>query len=207
MFKELLKNRLLMGALGVFVVFVGGCLLYLQHLDRQLAAEKAHTAENIQQWEARQQAAKPVEPPAVEQPQQGGHTHADGTWHAEPHEAHVEPPSEAGEPVRSEKTEKTVSYDGDPDLKSVSPDGKLIMNFDRPLTAEEQAEYDRLKATEKPEAYGGSEAQLKGWAIVNIQQKNRPAVARRIWDDMAAGLISKEEAIQQLREFSGITPR
>ena len=111
MFKELLKNRLFIGAFVCFVLFVGGCLLYLQHLDRQLAAEKARTAEKIHEWEAKQQAAKPVDPPAVEKPEQGGHTHADGTWHAGAHEAQVDPSTARNRPQRNDAPRPGVSND------------------------------------------------------------------------------------------------
>jgi len=82
MFKDLLKNRLFVGGLVFFVLFVCGGLLYLSHVKRTTERELARSRELLKQLQASQQQTE--KEPAVENAQ-GGHTHADGTWHAEPH--------------------------------------------------------------------------------------------------------------------------
>lgn len=63
--------------------------------------------------------------------------------------------------------------DWDPQLVYDAGDNKIDFNF-RPLTKEEQAEYERLKATENFETNGHNiEAWLRLAAIVNLQTKLR----------------------------------
>jgi hypothetical protein len=94
MLKDLFSNRLFIGALAIFVFCVGGSLLYMQHVERQVAKELAEMLEDIDQWNELQNQqpiveAPVVEAPVVEAPQQDGHVHADGTFHAAPDESPV----------------------------------------------------------------------------------------------------------------------
>ena len=79
MLKDVFSNRLFIGALAFFIFCVGGSLLYQQHVERQVEKQ---LAESI---------LKPKIPPKpkvrtpVLDTSQGGHFHADGTWHADPH--------------------------------------------------------------------------------------------------------------------------
>ena len=94
MFKDVFNNRLFIGALAFFTLCVAGSLLYMQHEKQKGAAELAETQERVRQWNEKQNEAPTAEVPVVEAPQQGGHTHADGTFHAVPHEpTPVESPS------------------------------------------------------------------------------------------------------------------
>lgn len=92
MLKALFRNRLFIGALAFFVLIVVSGTLYLRHNERQGQIELERSQERIQQWEARQKQTPkaPIAPsekvPEGETPQ-GGHIHADGTFHAEPHDA------------------------------------------------------------------------------------------------------------------------
>ena len=86
MLKGLFSNRLFISALAFFVLCVGGNLLYLQHVKQQSAREFAKTQERLKQWNERREAQSTAETPPVTDTLQGGHFHADGTFHAEPHE-------------------------------------------------------------------------------------------------------------------------
>ncbi len=163
---------------------------------------------------------KPVEPlekPTAETPvgetSQGGHVHEDGDpWHAETHETPVENPSiveKKLEPIEPpayiyDPDAKERPDGWDPDLVYETGHGKIIdLNY-RPLTEEEQAEYERLKATENPEHYGDKwEMGLRIIAIANIYRRNTPAFLDSLDADIAAGK-SSEEIDAKIREFSDI---
>jgi hypothetical protein len=73
-------------------MIVGG-MLYLQHVERQSAEALTRTKERLKQWEASQQVKPPKAAEApVGETSQGGHTHADGTFHEGPHETPIESP-------------------------------------------------------------------------------------------------------------------
>ncbi|MYA71882.1 hypothetical protein F4009_22205 [Candidatus Poribacteria bacterium] len=112
MFANILKNRLFIGALAFFVLCVAGSLLYMRHVEQQTARELAEAEERVQQWNEKQNQQPPAETAVGEkpdQPQQDGHSHADGTFHVGPHEpptpvespAVVPPKSEVSAPVGS----------------------------------------------------------------------------------------------------------
>ena len=86
MFKDLLRNRLFMGGLVFFVLFVSGGLLYLSHVKRTTERDLARSRELLKQWEASQQQQQQTEnaQAPVGDTSQGGHWHGD-EWHAEPH--------------------------------------------------------------------------------------------------------------------------
>ena len=93
MFRDILKNRLFIGALAFFVLCVVGSLLYLRHVEQQTARELAEVEKRVQQWNEKQNEAPTAEGPVGEVPeplQQNGHFHADGTFHAEAHDEPVE---------------------------------------------------------------------------------------------------------------------
>ena len=93
MLKDLFSNRLFIGALAIFIFCVGGSLLYMQHVTQKGEKELAETQAHVEQWNERQKEQPTAEAPVVEQPEQGGHFHADGTFHTEPH-ASIEVPAE-----------------------------------------------------------------------------------------------------------------
>ena len=84
MLKDLFTNRLFIGALAFFVLCVAGSLLYMHHETRKGAEYAAETQDRVAEWNAKQNQQPPVEAP-VGDTSQGGHFHADGTRHAEPH--------------------------------------------------------------------------------------------------------------------------
>lgn len=91
----------------------------------------------------------------------------------------------------------------DPDLVFDTGEKKIDLNY-RPLTEEEQAEYEHLKVTlVPPEDYGVTEAGLRITAIGNIQRKNAPAFMESIEADIIAGR-PREEIDAKLRTFSDI---
>ena len=92
MLKSLFSNRLFLGALAFFVLMIVGGTLYLRHIKRQGQIELERTQERLKQWEAQQ---KQTEKVPEGDTAQGGHFHADGTWHPGPHETEapvVSPP-------------------------------------------------------------------------------------------------------------------
>ena len=84
MIKDLFSNRLFIGALAFFILTVGGSLLYMQHVKRQTARELAAHKAHLKQFTEKQKPTTAKAP--VGDTSQGGHFHADGTWHAGPHE-------------------------------------------------------------------------------------------------------------------------
>ena len=78
MFRDLLSNRLFIGALAFFVLMIVGGTLYLHHNERQDQIELKRTQERIQQWQARQ---KQTEKVPEGDTSQGGHFHADDIGH------------------------------------------------------------------------------------------------------------------------------
>ena len=93
MFRDIFTNRLFIGALAFFVLCVAGSLLYMHHENKKGAEYAAETENRVRQWNAKQKEQPAAEAPVVEQPEQVGHFHADGTWHGEPH-APIEVPAE-----------------------------------------------------------------------------------------------------------------
>ena len=83
MLKDLFSNRLFIGALAFFVLMIVGGTLYLRYIQRQGQIELERTQERLKQWEAQQKQTPKVPEGNTSQ---GGHVHADGTWHDEPHE-------------------------------------------------------------------------------------------------------------------------
>lgn len=155
---------------------------------------------------------KPVEPlpksevkAPVGDTSQGGHWHGD-EWHADPHEpVEQQPTAEGSEPVEKpayiydpDATERPEGWD--PELVFHTGDKKIDLNY-RPLTEEEQAEYDHLKATlVPPEDYGVTEVGLIITAISNIKEKHRPALMKSLEADMLAGK-SREYRQKRIRDF------
>ena len=86
MLKDLFSNRLFIGALAFFVLCVGGSLFYSHHETQKGEAGLAETQDRLKQWNERQKQQPTTQAPVVEQPPQDGHFHADGTFHAGPHE-------------------------------------------------------------------------------------------------------------------------
>ena len=107
MFKALFRNRLFIGALAFFVLCVGGSLLYMQHVRHQDAEKLAETQARVEQWNERQNPTTQVK---AGDTSQGGHFHADGTWHEVPHEAHTTnalSPEEAYQALREKYPKQT----------------------------------------------------------------------------------------------------
>ena len=75
MLKVFFNNRFFRLVLAIFILCVGGSLLYLWHVDLQGAKELA---------------------------KQGGHFHEDGTWHADTRETEVLPLAEVSQPQQGD---------------------------------------------------------------------------------------------------------
>ena len=82
MLREVLSNRLFIGALAFFILCVVGGMLYIAHVERQgIEDVVSETEEPVASL-----AAKPKQPPPGESAE-SGHWHGD-EWHATPHEGH-----------------------------------------------------------------------------------------------------------------------
>ncbi|MXV76409.1 hypothetical protein F4Z99_19325 [Candidatus Poribacteria bacterium] len=106
MFKDLFSNRLFIGALAFFIFCVGGSLLYQQHVEKQTAEDLARREERIKEWNEKEN-QQPTAEFNEGDTSQGGHVHANGTWHEGPHEAEVV--SEV--PAEVNTSEATVASD------------------------------------------------------------------------------------------------
>lgn len=93
MLRDLLSNRLFMGALAFFVLIIIGGTFYLKYVERQTQREMANTEAAIKQWKEKnappptgiaQVAEVGDTSPKTEDTPQGGHWHGD-EWHANPH--------------------------------------------------------------------------------------------------------------------------
>ncbi len=82
MLKDLFSNRLFIGALAFFVLMIVAGTIYLRYIERQDQIELERTQERLKQWQARQKQTEKVPEGDITQ---GGHFHADGTWHEETH--------------------------------------------------------------------------------------------------------------------------
>ena len=95
MFRDIFTNRLFIGALAFFVLCVAGSLLYMHHENQKGAEYAAETEERVRQWNEKQKEQPAAEAPVVEQPEQVGHVHEDGTSHEETHEKPEQPTLQA----------------------------------------------------------------------------------------------------------------
>ena len=95
MFKDFFNKRLFVGGLAFFILCVGVSLLYMQHVEQEIARESAEHEKRIRQWNKRQNATTKVRDGTDTQIQKidekstgtpttalDGHWHDDGTWHA-----------------------------------------------------------------------------------------------------------------------------
>ena len=116
MLADILKNRLFIGALAIFIFCVGGSLLYMRHVTQKGEKELAETQTHVEQWNERQKEQPTAEAPVVEPPEQGGHFHEDGTFHAEPHALVTESsPTETETPIDGASPTRTgpLTYHAD----------------------------------------------------------------------------------------------
>ena len=109
MLKDLSTNRLFVGALAFFVLMVVSGTLYLRHIERQGQITLERTQERIKQWQASQ---KQTEKVTEGNTSQGGHFHADGTWHDGPHDTSVDRP--VLPPLQAPETPQFVRPVSDP---------------------------------------------------------------------------------------------
>lgn len=95
MFKDFFNKRLFVGGLAFFILCVGVSLLYMQHVEQEIARESAEHEKRIRQWDKEQNATAKVQDGGDTQIQKidekstgtpttalDGHWHDDGTWHA-----------------------------------------------------------------------------------------------------------------------------
>ena len=167
--------------------------------------------ETIKIYKAVELIEKPTQSPMAEVPSetsQGGHFHADGTWHEGPNEP-VEQPTERAQqsavPDISGLPETSDDIDPDdiPPFSVPYSDG-MTYHYDRPLTPEERARYSFLKAL--PDYEGVSPAKLKMEAIAYVRHEQiREGVFEQISLDLTkelvSGRITEEEFRKRKAEF------
>ena len=189
--------------LTVLIVAIVGVGLYLK--TTQPPPEPVIIYKPVEPLEKPPETPKETEAP-IGDTSQGGHFHADGTWHEGAHEpVEPQPTAEVSEPeplpayiYDPDAKERPAGWD--PELVFHTGDKKIDLNY-RPLTAEEQAEYEHLKATlVPPEDYGVTEAGLIITAISNIKEKHRPALMKSLEADMLSGK-SREYRLKRIRDF------
>ena len=123
MLKYFFSNRLLIGALAVFICCVGGSLLYMQHVKQVSEKELALTQERVQQWNERQEQQPPAAATSYKRmPQQSAPT-SEGT----------------AQPTRGSKEGPSRTYE--------TPEEHVESIFTE-ITAEEQQAEETLSAEE-----------------------------------------------------------
>lgn len=171
---------------------------------------------------------KPVEPlpksevkAPVGDTSQGGHFHADGTWHDGPHEP-VDPQStadvnETATPVYQRpvvsgtvdiselpKLPDDIDPDDIPPFSMASHSGDGTSYYDRPLTPDEREMYYRLKAD--PAYKTSTPAGIKMSAVILVRQEKVEAGALQpIYDAVAGGSMTAAEAKQEIAKFYEMT--
>ena len=152
MLKDFFSNRLFIGALAFFILTVGGSLLYMQHVERQSARELAAHEAHLKQFTEKQKPKPTAEVAKLsETPQQGGHFHADGTWHEGPHE----PPVESTTAQFSEPVER---------VSSVSTAAGLPPSIGEQVAASDDVpKYAELKAMSDEELKALHDESLNKW--------------------------------------------
>ena len=114
MLRELLSNRLFIGALAFFILCVVGGTLYIAHVERQGIEDVAPETEEP----AAPLAEKPKPPPPGESAE-SGHWHGD-EWHSEPHETPDTSAASAGQSYIPEGVAVT------PDFPPVGPNADPV---------------------------------------------------------------------------------
>ncbi|MCY3724326.1 MAG: hypothetical protein OXG97_19095 [Candidatus Poribacteria bacterium] len=85
MLKDIFFRRVVFGTLLLVVVIIAGGILYLKHLEAQMQREIAGTAARVKLLPATPVATQTASALDVIESADGGHFHADGTWHADAH--------------------------------------------------------------------------------------------------------------------------
>ena len=214
------RNRLFIGALAFFVLYVGGSLLYQQHVERQTARELAETQEHIKVWTEKQN-------PTAEVPEgdtsQGGHFHADGTWHGEPHadqdgqelppfdpskispeeqqqildqfytQRGLKPPPPGYDYRWARKNVPLLDENGNPILHKIGePIVELEIRVGFAPTREEYERYDRL-AIEEARARQKGQVAKANEILAEIEQLTADVQRERPFVKRATQLVSREE--------------
>ncbi len=190
--------------LSVFLVAIAGVGLYL--LATQPPKDPIVIYKPVEPIE------KPTQQPKAEVPEgdtsQGGHIHADGTWHEGPHEP-VEQPTESAQqsavPDISGLPETSDDIDPDdiPPFSVPYSDG-MTYHYDRPLTPEERTRYSFLKAL--PDYEGVSPAKLKMEAIAYVRHEQIregafEQISLDLTKELVSGRITEEEFRKRKAEF------
>ena len=202
MLKALFHNRLFMGALAFFVLCVGGSLLYQQHVRHQDGEKLAETQDRVEQWNERQNPTTEVK---TGDTSQGGHFHADGTWHGEPH-AEVDHP--VLPPLQEQETPKfvkPVSDSQDVTMKDVvandlpSREELEAMSNDQ-LSGLMEASYEEMTLL-SPDLSKGMDEWVKVVSNLTRHAKNR-AETDAIMADNADTLVPLREKVDAIsREY------
>ena len=131
MFKQLLSDKRIFGAIVCVIVFVAGGLLYLNAVKQKAARDVQRTQETITQQQTPKTEAQPQNPIVSET--EHGHTHADGTFHAQPHEV-SDTPTEGGhwsEAYLPPIEELEVTYADDTEAMFILDRVKILLKHQR----------------------------------------------------------------------------
>ena len=217
MFKQLLLDNRLFGALVCFIVFIAAGLGYLHTVKRDAQREVQHLQEMLQQ----KQPPKPqteAKPPPPGETAETGHWHGD-VWHTEPHDTHapattntsppsavaadtqVSPPpapdfSGAYQTLREKYPEQTQNP---PPFENVPVD---LWDFEATKKAfQDHFNFYMAQGGNKPEVFNNNpEVRIAAAVMANIYNASKPWV----------GLFTPEqrEEIKKMRrgyrEFNGV---
>ena len=190
MFRDILKNRLFIGALAFFIFCVGGSLFYYSHQMQKGAEYQKETEERVRQWNEKQ-TEEPIAETPVEQPAEVGHFHDDGTWHGEPHEP-IAVPSEVNDPEVSKEVSTAPQIEYNTGGSNPLPYGDVdIRDFEASKAAMiENAEF--IKANWDPKAFF-DDTEL-GDKELGRQLRIAYARATNIADAAMSGIYTRQQA-------------
>ena len=192
MLKDLFSNRLFIGGLVFFIFCVAVSLFYMQYVQRMDAEKLAETQERVKQWNERQNPQQTETEADVAEQTPQGHVHADGTFHAEPHE--------------------TVSHAANPDA-SADPFANTIPIYDsatmRKLEIEKRNAFykERFGLGPPPEGYGyllidGNEVVLNPDGTPVLQQMELPDGTRMEYEiEMIMGFAPTREQWERYQQL------
>ena len=137
MLKNLLSDNRIFGAIVCLLVFIAGGLLYLQVVKSQARRDVQRTQERLKQRSTPQTGE--AEPQSAE----GGHYHADGTYHVGSHEA--ETPSVSATPATPQSREAVNSAQVRTPVTDVAAANPSQQPTQQPPASTPMSETDRLQ--------------------------------------------------------------
>ena len=146
MFKQLLSDNRIFGAMVCVLVFIAGGLIYLQTVKHQATQDIQRTQKIVEQR------STPQTGEVAPQLAPGGHYHPDGTYHVGPHETESATTPTPPQPGATQADITARTWTGQPLRETSSPD-LLSLEERKARDAKIQkltAEYEALKRVSQP---------------------------------------------------------